>query len=484
MRDERTTIARNAILLVGLEFGSKALDLALAVVVANKLGAASFGLLNFAYGVAGIAILLPNFGLDLLAVRDVAADQARGPSYLLNGALLKLLLSPLALGAVLVFALASGRGGAALIVLMLGALVLLSDGFMRFVNAFFRARQLMQYEVLGRASLSVVNVATGLAVVLGGHGLVTLLAVRAAVYLVGLGGAAALLLTRGLFEVSWRPDPRAMWALARRAAPLAVLVTFTVIFVSIDTVMIGLMRGESEVGIYAAATRFTFVVLLLAGAYTEAVLPAMARRLGEGKSGEAMLRQSTRLLMVLALPIVGWFTWYANAWVGLLFSPAYAFSAVVLAILSWALLFDFMNHAGNRALIAAGHEHAVLWIVGGAAGFNIAANALLIPRFGAAGAALTTVATEALVFGAQTAALARRGMRLSLGGLLRPLVAFVSMCLALWAASGLGAPWYLGAPAAGLVYLGALLATHAIRSEELALVLALLRSPGHFVSRT
>ena len=484
MPDEKTTVARNAILLVGVEVGTKVLDLILAIVVANKLGAETFGLLNYAYGVGLLAALLPNFGLDVMTVRDVAADRDRGGSYLVNGAAVKLLLTPVALAGVLVFALAAGDGPRALIVILLASLIVLSDGFLRFVNAFFRARQVMQYEALARSCLSIVNVATGLGVLLTGHGLLVLLGVRLGVYLTAVVATSVLLVTRRLFTVPWRPRLSAMRALVRRTAPLAVLAAFTIVFVSIDTVMIGLMRGKAEVGIYSAARRFTFVVLLMAGAFTEAVLPAMARRLGKGAGVTDMLRVATRLLLIMALPLVGWFTWYCNAWVGIIFSPAYSMSAVVLAISSWALLFDFMNHAGNRALIAHRREGPVLYIVAGAAVFNIVTNALLIPRYGAPGAALTTVATEILVFVAQTAMLARRGVRLPLREFIGPLAAFLAMALALWGMLWLGAPWYMGAPVAGLIYLAALPATGAVSRREIGFFLSLLRSPGSFLSNS
>ena len=485
MLDEKTIVARNVVLLSGTEVACKALDLVLAFIIANKLGSESFGLLNYAYGVGATVALLPNFGLDVLTVRDVAADHTVAPRYLANGAAVKCLLSPVALGAAVVFALVTGRGAEATLILALGTLIVLSDGFLRFVHAFFRAHQTMQYETLVRAMLSIVNVGTGLAVLYAGGKLVELLAVRLAVYTLGVCGAILLLQTRRLFRIALRPQLSAMWALAKSAAPFALLVAFTVIFISIDVVMVGLIKGDSEVGIYAAARRLTFVVLLVAGGFTESVLPAMTRRMrAPNGSVEGLLRVSTRLLLVMALPVVGCFTWYANAWVALVFNATYARSGLVLAILSCALLFDFMNHAGNRALLACKAEKRALWIVGGAALFNIVTNGMLIPRYGAPGAALTTVATEVIVFGAQTIALARRGARLALRDFIRPLLAFLVMAVLLWALTGRGVPWYVGAPAACLAYVAALLALGTFSRDEIAFFFRLLRCPRAFLLTT
>ena len=75
-------------------------------------------------------------------------------------------------------------------------------------------------------------------------------------------------------------------------------------------------------------------------------------------------------------------------------------------------------------------------------------------------------------------------MRVPLREIIRPLLAFVVMTGVLWVMLTLDAPWYVGAPAAGLAYLAALLRVGALSREEIAFLFSLVRSPGIFFSKT
>jgi len=315
-----------------------------------------------------------------------------------------------------------------------------------------------------------------------GHGLLALVAARLVVIVLGVVGAFLTLRGRRLFVFSWHPRYRAMAALFKQAAPMGVLIVCITIFVSVDVVMLFVMRGEAEVGIYTAATKFLLVVLLLPKGFIDAVLPAMSRRSAlPGDDLQSLVWRSNLLLLVLVLPIVALFSQHSDTWVGLVYNDAYAGSAWVLAILSWSLAFDFMNSAGNRALLAQRMERGLVLIVLGAAVFNVVSNAAVIPRYGAVGAAGTTVATEGLVFLAQTLVLVRTGITLGRpSALAKPLVAFAVMVGLLRGFGEVEVQWWMGVPIATAAYLLTLWFLGTFTRED---VVALARIARSFLPR-
>jgi O-antigen/teichoic acid export membrane protein len=88
---------------------------------------------------------------------------------------------------------------------------------------------------------------------------------------------------------------------------------------------------------------------------------------------------------ILAVPLVQW-----------IYRSAFSGAGPLLAVLVWWLPFSFTNNVLGHVLGAMGQQTRVLKVTVINAGVNIALNLILIPRYGAMGAAWTTVATEIL----------------------------------------------------------------------------------------
>ena len=74
----------NAVILFSTEMLLRLFGMLLTIVVARKLGAADFGLLEFAYALAGTALIVLNPGLNDFTVRELAKRPARAGLLLFN----------------------------------------------------------------------------------------------------------------------------------------------------------------------------------------------------------------------------------------------------------------------------------------------------------------------------------------------------------------------------------------------------------------
>ncbi|MFO7693753.1 MAG: alpha-L-arabinofuranosidase C-terminal domain-containing protein, partial [Vicinamibacterales bacterium] len=167
----------------------------------------------------------------------------------------------------------------------------------------------------------------------------------------------------------------------------------------LDVLILSLVRGSEEVGVYGAAIRLVSVAMILPDSMMTATFVRLARLTREGDHGAAtaLFRRTLTLLGALLLPgaIVGMVL--APGIVPLLFGSGYDASVPALQVLVWALLpFAFARAMGDL-LIARGFEDAVartmLTTIAGGALLYVA----LVPRLGALGAAIGFVATALLL---------------------------------------------------------------------------------------
>ena len=82
-----------------------------------------------------------------------------------------------------------------------------------------------------------------------------------------------------------------------------------------------------------------------------------------------------------------------------LFGMRYAEAAAILQILAFAVPVQYLASSSDAVLTAGGFTAKKVNVQGLAVLFNVGANLLIIPRYGAPGAAVTTVLTEMLILG-------------------------------------------------------------------------------------
>jgi len=207
-------------------------------------------------------------------------------------------------------------------------------------------------------------------------------------------------------EQGAQEDPRA-W---HEFAVMGSFTLVTIVYFKIDVLMLTAMIDKAEAGLYDNAYNFVEGALFLSAAVGTILYPKLISGRGEAK---ARLFDNV-FAVVLAMGITGTFgIWLLGERVGSLLIGGARFegSVVPLMILGMALPIMFTNGLLNRWLFSFHRERFALITATIAMVFNLIGNALLIPRMGASGAALTTVATEGLLF-AVWIVWGRRSMRM------------------------------------------------------------------------
>ena len=248
------------------------------------------------------------------------------------------------------------------------------------------------------------------------------------------------------------------------AATLAAALPFAVsnlawsMYYQIDTTLLAALGTRLDTGLYGALYRFVDLSQVLPRLVIVVAYPVMAVAWVKDRARfEATVRSYRRMLAVLGVPMLYVLIAWSEACLRLAFGEPYAAGAEGMRWVIAGGYFAFQSILLTQALQAAGRERPVAAALVTTVAFNAALNVALIPAMGYRGAALATLATEAVYF-AILAALARAGgVQRSIGLGPVELAGALVLTLAVLRPELARVPWVAGACLVPWLLLGAAL---------------------------
>jgi len=213
-------------------------------------------------------------------------------------------------------------------------------------------------------------------------------------------GAAALsfLIGAGLLWRELPPDVKTSTpsyetsAWVQSVLPLSFLAGFKIINNQTDIFMLGLFATKDEVGHYRVALALAALVIFVLTALNTVIAPHITRlhSAGDMRRLQRLVTYNARMVLLAAVPIAGTLMLAGSPILALLFGEPYREAAMVLAILALGQIINAGMGSAGLILNMTGHERDTLKAVAIAATTNVLLNWILIPRFGAEGAAAAT----------------------------------------------------------------------------------------------
>lgn len=419
-------IAWNALVRSGGEVIAKLASVAFYVVMARELGDHGFGDFMFALSLTSLLLLAAGFGIDDLTIREVARDRLKANEYLSSSIGIKVSTSiVLLLAAAIVVNVAGYSHDARLAVYLVGAgtaVELLSWSW----HAIFAG-----YERLDLTSVSIIvqrlaTAVVGSALLLSGYGVVT----ASAVFLGGavLGFVVGHAQLRRLIGSTRVRLERSRWLpLMKAGFPLGLVTLLLVLLIKVDTVLLSFLSGgdNSEVGLYNAAYRLVEATMFITWSIAHAALPWLARQ-DDGRS-EALARGcelGLKGVTAVLMPIGVLFCILAEPLIELFYGPGYEGAITSLRFLAITSVLYGLNYFSAMVLVSRRRPTAFIRTALVVIVQNIAFNLVLIPRYGADGAAFNAALSGLLLAGASIYQVRRTAGRLSLARVLAgPLLA-------------------------------------------------------------
>jgi len=164
---------------------------------------------------------------------------------------------------------------------------------------------------------------------------------------------------------------------------------------SVDVLMLGLWRTESEIGLYKLAATISGVITVGLQTMNMYAMSHISRlhRLGDTAKLTRVISQAARMAFGLGLAAFVLIIGTGDVLIPVLFGPGFGAAYPILTVLAIGQLCNAFFGPVGTVLSMAGHEKTVLYTVGAGAVFNIALNILLIPEMGGPGAAIATAVT-------------------------------------------------------------------------------------------
>jgi len=191
--------------------------------------------------------------------------------------------------------------------------------------------------------------------------------------------------------------------LKRHLKPLFILLSSALaisVYVLMDNIILGFIKGDEAVGIYATATKIVKIPFALLMAINAVIVPKVSRAFNEGNIDEIreLINKSFAFLCIIALPITVGINVSATFLVRSFAGPKFLSAVPVLQILSpVTMVVGFTFIFAAQLLTPMGLERILVRISIIGMFFSLICNIILIPLLSYTGAAITNILTELIV---------------------------------------------------------------------------------------
>jgi O-antigen/teichoic acid export membrane protein len=252
--------------------------------------------------------------------------------------------------------------------------------------------------------------------------------------------AATWMLVRGIIQpIKFRVKPRFVRSIGASGAIIAVAGVCLTLCGQIEVVVIGVLRHMTEAGWYSAAHWSRSALLIVPGVMGAVLVPKLAERHHDDPTGfSSLFGGGVKYACAAGMAITANGLLLSSAAVRWMFGEGYGPAAHTLNILLLGLpaVFGLAFLQGSLLSIDRSRRVFGISVLGMAA--QVALGVVLVPRYGANGAAAATVAVETALFIGFYAAVRRRIPGVAHDVFLKAPAAFVAAGMGVWLASGHG----------------------------------------------
>jgi O-antigen/teichoic acid export membrane protein len=369
------------------------------IVLSRREGATESGTFALALTFVPLFSQIAYWGMDQILTREVARNHALASQYLGNFILIRLSLSVVLFGGmvILVLSVLQYPPYQAAVVLVAG-ITIIFDSVNNLCQALYAAFEVIQYQALTKFLVGGLQIAVGALVLFKGGGALALAIVVTSANFIAL--LVNLLIVYARFpHPMWRIQWRAWIPQLSGMFPFVLIGVFYTIEYQMDTLILNQLQGPSAVGIYNAATTILYGLLLLPQAYRTAVFPVLSRLyLAHHERFVWVYQKSFKYLLLISLPIALAIGLAAYPIIQLLYTSDFSAAAPVLQVLLIVFVVNMINVPSARALIVANLQRWVAPLQGVSMALNIGLNLLLIPQLGVMGSAWARVGSSVVYF--------------------------------------------------------------------------------------
>ena len=385
-------VSKNVISIVGSDIARRLMGFVAIAYLARKVGVADFGAINIGFTILSYALLVSSAGLNSFGVRAIARGES---SNLVNIVTTIKLIS---------------SSGAFILVSLLAILFIHADQMAVLVVLFslslFPGVYLIDWYFQGKERMGVIGVVRSISALLYLLLILTFVHSPADIIWVAIAAVSGdIVAALGLWIYYRRAEGGGKlylslqgWrSLIRQSLPIGGGSMLAAFSVNLPPIILGIFLTNSDAGIFSAASKLVFFLLMIDRVLGTILLPASSRI--HSQSPDVLpgsLRYALKWIMIIAVPVCAGGTVLADKIIPLVFGAQYIPSVGVFRILIWFFLSTTLHTVYTSGLIAVGQEKLYAFIMMMSAGLYLLSIVIFTFIFGTVGTAAAMVMSEVM----------------------------------------------------------------------------------------
>lgn len=390
-------VFRNTSYLFISEILIKALGLFWVIFLARNLSIEKYGMYNVIVSFIAIFSFLPDLGVGIITIREIAKHKKRaskllGEAFLLN--------SILACFTIIIVFISSYVLLIPMHFLIFISLVTLFFSTIRSVSVFyFDGMEKMQYSAILNGFNSFLLIICAAVALLLFNGSLT------AVFLGMLIGTIISMIFSYVVlykheKIHFTLDISRSLFLLKEGVPLGIASFAALVYSRIDVVILSQLLGNAKAGVYSAATPFPIALIqLLNVPFVIALFPALSRlHIEDSSRFKKTIYKSMGVVVLWSVPATFFVFFLADIFIPILFGNKYDNAIPILKTIILAVPFISLSAVLYKVLIAMRHQRDYLFISVLGAVVSVTLTITFISILGIMGAAWSSVITQIILF--------------------------------------------------------------------------------------
>lgn len=381
------SVFKNTVALFVARVGYMGGSILLVFYLSRMLQAEGLGSYSTALALFGLGELVCELGLSNFIPRELAKDLSQTNRYLIHTSILVLVSALATVIALAGWAPHLGYSTETVISIYLISLALIPTALRVVLGTIFICHQRAEFETFTTLFWTIIRILVSLYLLHQGYGIISLIATFTGTSWLSFFNSI-FFYARYIDKPHWEFDFSFLRSTIRNLKTFVILAIGGSIFTQAETIILSLVRNETEVGFYSAAYKLITVWYIIPQSYMGVVFPILTQAYQQSLyKSQAIQEKSIKYLLAIALPLaVGGFA-AADPIINLFYGPGFEESVVVFRVMAWHTVLAFVNNVFWRILLARDEQHLALQVQVISGVLRVGLSFVLAPWLGALGAA-------------------------------------------------------------------------------------------------
>jgi O-antigen/teichoic acid export membrane protein len=366
--------------------------------LARFYGPNQFGIFTFAHSLATTFIILADFGLDVLLITEIAANQAQRKEIIEKLFSVKLIFVILAFLLMIAIAQIFPIARQSFLLIVVFGIYLIFTSLNNFLFGIYRGYEKFIFET--RVSL-ISNISLLILSLIAFFLKIDLIYIAVIFAFTRIVGVLFSLYYLNKLDPSLKLKLNAtkLGILKNKTFVYGVHLVFSYLFFQVDTLLLAKLSGEYSVGIYQSVFKLIMLPLVVPDILINSLLPTLSRLYTKSKQEWiSMGGIMGRILIIVIIPVSVIFFDYSRQIIDLIYGlNKFSDSVTVLKIFGLILFIRFLLEPFALMLTTSDRQKIRMVVVIIATILNISLNIFIIPRFGVNGAAVVSLLVNTFV---------------------------------------------------------------------------------------